>query len=100
MTREEFVDGYMARSGVKDWQLEGEIVHFAGAERYVLPCRCDDEMCEGWAMVPPSTRGWHLFQNTDGMSIEEANALDRAAMEEERLGWHAKNGFEDRTWNE
>lgn len=91
MTREEFVVAYMARSGFEGWRLEGDLVHITEDwKKYALPCRCGEDDCEGWAMVSPVGRGWHLFQNTDSLSYEEAMAIDEAAMEAERPGWLAE----------
>lgn len=90
MTREDFVAGYMARSRVTGWHLEGDLVRLSdGWKMYALPCRCGEDGCKGWAMVPPVGRGWHLFQNTDDVSYEEGQAIDDAAMEAERPGWLA-----------
>jgi hypothetical protein len=91
MTREEFVQGYMARSKMTGWRLEGDLVHISeNWKMYALPCRCGEDGCEGWAMVTPTMRGWHLYQNTDDVSLEEGEAMDEAAMEAERPGWRAE----------
>lgn len=50
MTRDEFINGYLERSGFKQYRTpEG----FAIDDRvYIaLPCSCGDEVCEGWQMV-------------------------------------------------
>lgn len=50
MTRQEFIDGYCERSDLNDCKTaEGYTF-----EEYVfvaIPCACEDETCEGWAMV-------------------------------------------------
>ncbi len=57
MTREEFVAGYMERSGVTDWRIDGEVVTFAGRfKRLAIPCECGEDGCEGWAMVREGER--------------------------------------------
>lgn len=88
MTREEFVHGYCTRSGFPDYKLDGERVLLGDDwEMLALPCRCEEEGCEGWAMIPKHGRGWHLAQNREagqGPTFAEAVAMDRAVMEEER----------------
>ena len=79
MTREEFVAGYMARSEIADWKLDGDLVTFAGCQNYALPCRCGEKGCAGWAMVPLTGRGWHLYRNTDDVTYAQAAAIDREA---------------------
>lgn len=91
MDRSEFVEGYMTRSGLLPYSLDGERVVFvmeSGGEwvQLALPCNCDEEGCGGWAMIQDGQQNWHRFQNglTD-MSFEEAcNADD--AIQEARFG--------------
>lgn len=47
MTREEFIAGYCARSGVT-WEWLSQY-------RKVLPCECGEDICDGWAMLPQVT---------------------------------------------
>jgi hypothetical protein len=43
VSEQEFIDGYCGRSGVTWAEL---------SQHYVaLPCACEQEYCEGWAMV-------------------------------------------------
>lgn len=86
MTREEFVEGYMTRSDLLPYSLEGEVVTFAMEDggpwvQHALECRCEEPTCEGWAMVHDGGQNWHKFQNglTD-MSYQEACAADRARL--------------------
>jgi hypothetical protein len=67
MTREEFVRGYMERSGITDYRLDGERV-YEDDEYYMLalPCKCGEDECQGWAMIPPSSREWHLWNENGG----------------------------------
>jgi hypothetical protein len=57
-TRDEFIDFYMARSGLPpSCRTEDGYVIGTGANgrpigRVALPCVCGDERCQGWAMVP------------------------------------------------
>ena len=52
MTRDEFIDGYMARSGIgperrtpTGFRLDGR------PDRIAMPCECAAEQCGGWSMV-------------------------------------------------
>ena len=56
MTQQEFISGYVERSGVS--------VELLMARRVALPCACGEDGCEGWAMVP-----------NDPDSVETHNAL-------------------------
>ena len=91
MDRAEFVEGYMSRSGLLPYTLEGEIVSYPmdNGECWVLhalECHCDEDGCEGWAMSPHGSawaggarrnRHWHKFQNgltdLDGFAAMEAD---------------------------
>ena len=84
MTREEFVEGYMTRSDMLPYTLEGEVVTYTASDgyalvRHALECHCEEDGCEGWAMIPDGSQNWHKFQNglTD-MSFEEATRADMA----------------------
>lgn len=46
ISKEQFTQEYAERSGVTVSMLLDRSV--------VVRCRCDDPMCEGWAMVPKS----------------------------------------------
>jgi hypothetical protein len=87
MTREDFVRTYMSRSGMSDYRLDGErVIHAGGWVQLALPCSCGEDGCEGWAMVPPNSREWHLWQNgIDGALAtgQEAMAADVAYMRSE-----------------
>lgn len=43
MTKEEFIAGYCDRSKIPWERLSKDMV--------ALPCYCDEEICDGWAMV-------------------------------------------------
>jgi hypothetical protein len=64
MTLDEFIDGYMKRSNLKpEYRLvDGFQIPTCQPTR-ALPCYCDEELCEGWAMVPENLVLWHKFQN-------------------------------------
>ncbi len=54
MTRDEFIDGYIARTAENGMRLERtDDGYRSGSHRRVaLPCRCGDKNCDGWAMIP------------------------------------------------
>lgn len=54
-TKEQFIRGYCGRAGVSWDQLSK---HF-----HAVPCDCDYEGCEGWAMVPLS------FETHNGLPL-------------------------------
>ncbi len=54
----EFVDGYMSRSGLSPYSLDGDrVTHITASgyrfERIATKCDCDEDVCEGWAMISP-----------------------------------------------
>lgn len=54
MTRDEFIDGYMERSGISAARRlpDGFTVPTTNHPgRIALPCACGDEGCSGWAMI-------------------------------------------------
>ena len=52
MTRDKFIDRYMARSGLSPSLRTPEGFKVKGRVGYVaLTCCCGEEMCEGWAMI-------------------------------------------------
>lgn len=53
MTREEFIAGYMDRSGIAPYTVKGECVLFEGYSMRVRPCDCREEGCEGWQADVP-----------------------------------------------
>lgn len=55
LTRSSFVEGYMTRSRLTPYTLNGNIVSWAADSGETFywsadPCKCGDESCEGWAM--------------------------------------------------
>lgn len=61
MTREQFVAGYMGRSGLLPYTLERELVTYITDDgnqwvQHAVECRCGEEECEGWAMQEPLPR--------------------------------------------
>lgn len=67
MTRDEFIDDYMARSGIDpDLRLPDGFDVPNYIPRIALPCACGDEACVGWAMIAndPETVSTHrrLYQ--------------------------------------
>src|SRR5690554_5487013 len=68
MTREEFIDRYIANSDGRlspsmrrEWgvQIEDDIIRIA------LPCACGEASCQGWAMIQghPDTLALHFRLN-------------------------------------
>lgn len=79
MTREEFITGYMARSGMPaKWRTpdgyacpvsnEPGLDHLPPLTRVALECHCGEEGCEGWAMIPGDAESIavHRWRNGDG----------------------------------
>lgn len=60
MTREEFIDGYMERSGLDANCRTERGFRIGHIERIALPCTCGDEACKGWAMVPTDFAEDHM----------------------------------------
>lgn len=84
MERDEFVAAYMSRSGINDYHVDGDRVYWGGDHTCALPCECGEADCDGWAMVPPNGRWWHLFNSgpDEGRpTYKEAIAQDMAYME-------------------
>lgn len=46
MTREEFIVGYVGRSGISRESFDIHLI--------ALPCECGDDSCDGWAAVRKS----------------------------------------------
>lgn len=70
MTRDEFIDGYMARSDIDPKLRLPDGFDVPGyIPRIALPCSCGDETCAGWAMIAndPETVAAHrqLYQRLD-----------------------------------
>lgn len=52
MTRDEFIDAYIARSGIpREARTPDGFVVSNTAARRALPCDCGEPQREGWAMV-------------------------------------------------
>ena len=52
MTRQEFIDQYLVRSRMEAYRtITG--YRIGNQERIAVKCACGDELCPGWAMVPP-----------------------------------------------
>jgi len=50
VTRDEYVSSLKAKGAIID---DDYVVHRGDREpRVILPCKCDYEDCDGWAMVP------------------------------------------------
>lgn len=60
MTRTEFIRAYADRSGLSSECAAIGIIEIGRDVMLALPCACEDEGCEGWAMVTASTILSHL----------------------------------------
>jgi hypothetical protein len=54
MTRQEFIDAYLKRSGMEHYRTEDGFAPPRGERRVAMPCDCGHETCDGWAMVRES----------------------------------------------
>ena len=66
MTREEFIAGYCARSGIA-WEVLAE-------RRIAVPCECGAEQCLGWCMVPKDFDAFDIALAT-GRPLAAVNAF-------------------------
>lgn len=60
MTRTEFVRAYAHRSELSDKWAPLGYIDVAGKVLIALPCACDQEGCEGWAMLSAESVDHHL----------------------------------------
>lgn len=60
MTREEFIDRYMARSGIDPSLRVRGGFRMGSGELLALPCCCGIEGCEGWAMLSEANIADHM----------------------------------------
>lgn len=57
---EDFIKRYAEASGLDDrWAVLG-VIEISGSFLIALPCGCEQDACEGWAMVSPSSVNTHL----------------------------------------
>lgn len=67
MTRDQFIDGYLERSGLEQYRTpDGFHTPWAMPKRAV-PCRCGEAGCQGWIMGPAKP---HLVFDPDGCVVE------------------------------
>lgn len=71
MTRDEFIDGYLERSGYTKYRTADGFQVGNTQPWLALECYCDEETCEGWAMVPQDCAAWHRFQNGLTSTLED-----------------------------
>jgi hypothetical protein len=81
LTQQQFVDAYCERSKMSWADLSKWSV--------CLPCRCPEEECEGWAMVPfnEESMGWHNFRDgpqTQAFAAQSCFRTPPAAVADER----------------
>lgn len=60
MTRDEFIDGYMARSKLSPDLRTSVGYTFKNFVYEALPCACGDSSCDGWAMVSTELKDTHM----------------------------------------
>lgn len=61
ISRADFVRGYAERSNLSaEWAGLGIIDFGDRMKRFAMPCGCDDDTCEGWAMVSAESMISHL----------------------------------------
>lgn len=70
MTRKEFIDAYMARSKIPEECRTDDGFVRDGFRRVALPCHCDSEGCEGWAMIRDDPEDIELHTRLYGTPIE------------------------------
>lgn len=59
ISREDFIAAYCARSGISpELLMQHEVV---------LPCRCGEPICEGWAVIPNDLRLIEHHEKTDAI---------------------------------
>ena len=61
MKREQFVREYAERSGLDPQWASIGIVEVGKSVMFALPCGCDDDTCQGWAMLTGNSVLDHLF---------------------------------------
>src|ERR1700740_1979264 len=84
MTRDEFIEYYIAAS--KSDELDDEVFKrvpegFSLPGGYInvaLPCRCDDERCNGWQMASGVSVRWVLVHE---FGYKDANSKDSFALD-------------------
>ena len=72
ISRAEFVAQYVEGSGFKHVTLHSDGFSVEGYRHYALPCGCDYEGCQGWAMVRPDFLDHHWeFSAPEGVKRED-----------------------------
>lgn len=72
MTRDEFIDGYMARSGLSMSHRLPDGFEVEGWRQVAVPCDCGEDICEGWAMLPPDLAHEQLIRMGLGSNAQSA----------------------------
>lgn len=78
MTRKQFVEGYAERSGLDATWAGLGIIDTGGRVTVALPCGCNHESCDGWAMVSAESVHDHLMMSAPA-ALREAYRLAVAA---------------------
>lgn len=82
MTRDEFVVGYLTRSGLPPEYRTIDGFHAPDCEPvHALPCACGEEGCEGWAMV-------HAHAVIDHLRFYAPRPWPPAVLDRELCGMH------------
>jgi hypothetical protein len=70
-TRDEFIDYYIANSGLPSACRTEDGVDFGdGSRLHAGPCECGEETCTGWAMRPEIGPDLLRHMKTSGQSLE------------------------------
>lgn len=79
MTRDEFIDGYLKRSGMEKHRTKDGYA-ISKYRRVALECACGHEGCEGWAMVTddPESRKDHATLYAPMTSAEQPRGTPSA----------------------
>lgn len=65
MTKDEFITGYLERSGLTEFRTANGWAN-GRVECIAVVCECEDELCDGWRMLSredamdPDVRKWTL----------------------------------------
>ena len=54
MTRDDFIDGYIRRSGLSTALRTEDGFKVGAHSRVAVPCDCGEEICREWQMVNPN----------------------------------------------
>jgi hypothetical protein len=71
MTRDEFIDAYMAnRKLPREWRTGAGYTEPDGWKRVAMECHCDSESCNGWAMIDDNERALKDHLELEAMRLD------------------------------